>query len=266
MDLLQSVIMGVVQGISEFLPISSSGHLVILHSLFGADASTIAFDVFLHIGSLVAVLYYFRHDLLKITMAPFVGDKRNSLILLLLAIATFPAAVAGVLFRTGIETLRSPIVVATTLVAGGIILLVAEKYSNYVQRMRILQNEPQQKKTIQAYLYAGVFQVLALVPGMSRSGVTISGALFAGYNREDAAKVAFLLSIPIIIGAGVWELDALIGLSLSEISLYFSGAVAACISGFMAIAFLMKFVQTRSFTPFVLYRIVLAGAILLFFL
>jgi len=260
MTWIQIVVLAVVQGLTEFLPISSSGHLVLVPSFAGWTDQGLAFDIAVHFGSLVAVCVYFRNDLRQLlggAVQALGGNFQadNARIAIGLAIATVPAAVAGLLFADWIESnLRSPAVVVVTLAFFGILMAAADRFGRKTRDFSSIR--------LRDALLIGCAQALALVPGTSRSGVTITAALALGLKRSDAARFSFLLSIPVILLATVYKgLSMLFGDAPIDWQLL---AVAAAISGFVAylsIEFFMRFVNAIGLLPFALYRLILAGVI-----
>ena len=262
--------MGIVQGLTEFLPISSSGHLIIVPFVLGWDdafITSLAFSVMLHIGTLAALLAYFRADWLRIVPAgfaavrhgSFAGDPDRRLAWVLVA-ATIPAAVAGLLFADLIENgFREPGLVAVTLVAGGLILWLADRLGS---RTRGVEDV-----TFPISVGIGAAQALALIPGISRSGVSISAARFAGLDRDAAARFSFLMATPITAGAILFEVRRLLagelGLQVDIVPLVV-GMLSAFVAGVVAISVLLRYVRTHSLTIFVVYRFVLAGIVLVF--
>jgi undecaprenyl-diphosphatase len=270
--LLQALIMGVVQGLTEFLPVSSSGHLIVVPFLFGWDdafINSLAFSVMLHIGTLMALLVYFRADWLRLVPAgaaamrdrSFAGDPDRRLAWLLVA-ATVPAALAGVLFDKLIETsFREVGLVAVTLVVGGAILWLADR--------RGLRTKGINDVTLPVALGIGVAQAVALIPGISRSGISISAARLAGLDREAAARFSFLMATPVTAGAAVFEVrrllagDAGVDVSVGPLIV---GVAAAFVSGALAIGVLLRYLRTRSLDVFVWYRLLLAATVLVVWL
>ena len=260
MDVLQVVVLAVVQGVTEFLPISSSAHLILVSHLAGWPDQGLAFDAAVHLGSLVAVLVYFRRELADIADSAFRLRRDASTALLgRLAVATVPVVVAGALFKPWIETeLRSTEVIAAATIAFALALWWAD-------RRRVEQRDEHGLTVTQAALI-GIAQAMALVPGTSRAGITITAALLLGLSRQGAARFAFLLAIPAIAGAALlsatdaatggqapaWG-DLAIGFGLSAVFAY------ACIAAFIAL------VHRTGMTPYVLYRIGLGALLLLFF-
>ncbi len=264
---LQALVMGVVQGLTEFLPVSSSGHLIIVPFLFGWDdafINSLAFSVMLHIGTLAALLVYFRADWIRLVPAAlatlrdrsFRGDPDRRLAWLLIA-ATIPAAIAGVLLEGLIETAFREIgLVAVTLVVGGGILWLADRRGGRAKGVNDV--------TLPVALGIGGAQALALVPGISRSGISIAAGRFAGLDRAAAARFSFLMATPITGGAVVFELRRVFaGESSVVVSAgpLFVGMIAAFVSGALAISVLLRYLQSSSLDLFVWYRVMLAGVV-----
>lgn len=248
MSIIETLVLGIIQGLTEFIPVSSSGHLLLAHELFGTTESTLAFDVALHVGTLLALVLYFHKDLWQLVKNISSKNKEGRLSRLLV-LATIPAAVAGFLFADYIdENLRSPMVVAVTLGGMGIIMLLVDR--------RALKRNDKEVSTKQG-LCVGFAQVLALIPGVSRSGATITAGIFAGLDRKQAAKFSFLLAIPIIAGSalGVFVKD---GDSLTVGSELFVGMLAAFASGLFAIKFMLRIIADVGLRPFAYYRITLS--------
>jgi undecaprenyl-diphosphatase len=270
MDLyVQAIVMGIVQGLTEFLPISSSGHLIIVPFLMGWDdpfITSLAFSVMLHIGTLAALLVYFRADWIRLVPAglatirdrSFRGDPDRRLAWLLVA-ATIPAAIAGFLLSDVIETAFREIgLVAVTLVVGAVILWLADRWGGRTKGVDDV--------TFPVAIGIGAAQALALVPGISRSGISISAARFAGLDREAAARFSFLMATPITLGAALFEVRKLAagetGVDVSAGPLI-AGMLAAFVSGMIAIGFLLRYLRTRSLNVFVVYRLVLAAVVVI---
>jgi len=252
MSVWQAVIMGIIQGLGEFLPISSSGHLVLAPWLFDWEVPGLTFDVALHIGTLLAVIMYFWKDWLRLFNAALTGrDKDNRKIFWYLVIGSVPAAVAGLMFNDIIENvLRSPIIVAVMLIVFGLFLYFADRN----RQIRKLDS-----MTLRDALFIGFAQAIALIPGVSRSGVTMTAARMFSYTREEAARFSFLLSTPVIFGAAVISMR---GLNPGDLNTPFIvGILVSCIIGLLSISVLLKFIRTSSFKIFVVYRIILGIAI-----
>src|SRR5688572_10679352 len=273
MDLVfQALVMGIVQGLTEFLPVSSSGHLVLVPFLFGWNdpfLNSLAFSVMLHLGTLVALLGYFREDWARLIPAglaavrdrSFRSDPDRRLAGLLVA-STIPAALVGVVFNDLIENqFRHVGLVAVMLVVGGVILFVADRVG---RRSRAIADV-----TFPVAIGIGAAQALAHIPGISRSGISISAGRLAGLDREAAARFAFLMATPITAGAGLLEARKLLtGEAGVEIALgpMLVGMVAALLSGLAAIHFMLRYLRTRSLDVFVWYRLVLAAVVLVVWL
>ena len=264
MDYINAIIFGLVQGITEFLPISSSGHLVLLHEWINLTVvSDLAFDVALHLATLVAVIIYFRQDILKLALAAvksFQGERtKDSKLAWLLLIGTIPAALVGWLFGDVIENyFRSPLTIAIMLIIGGVLLLAAERLGSRRKGLSAI--------TWPGAIFIGLAQALALIPGTSRSGITIIAALFLGLKREAAVRFSFYLAIPIIFGAGIKKIPLLLNpLAINEIIVLLLAMLVALIAGMWAIKLLLVVARKASFVSFAVYRFGLA-AIILFYL
>jgi undecaprenyl-diphosphatase len=270
-QILQAVVMGVVQGLTEFLPISSSGHLILVPYLLGWDdpfLESLGFSVVLHGGTLAALLVYFRRDWLRLVPAglatirdrAFRGDPDRRLAWLL-AVATIPAIVAALLFNDIIEeTIRQAGVVALMLLVGAAILWLADRWGAKLHHLVEL--------TFPKAIGIGIAQALALIPGVSRSGISISAGLFAGLDREGAARFSFLLATPVTALALAYESFKIVRgeVAGTELAPMIAGVIAAFVSGMLAIAVLLRFVRTHSYGIFVAYRIVLAAIVIVVFL
>jgi undecaprenyl-diphosphatase len=254
----QKIFLGVIQGLTEFLPVSSSAHLVLIPRYFHWADPGLAFDVALHLGTLAAVVLFFRRDLihlLEAALAPSDPSRAPARRLLVcLALATVPGALAGLLLEHKAETLfRSPVLIAWTLIGMGLLLGVADRFLSG-------------RKTLEGMswplaLLIGAAQSLALVPGISRSGITITMALAMGFRREESARFSFLMSVPIIAGAGLLKMKEI--LHAADKAGLLAGFSASALFGFAAIWLLMRYVQTRRYTPFVLYRCLLGVFVLI---
>ena len=265
MDLsIQALIMGLVQGLTEFLPISSSGHLILVPWLFewkDPFINSLAFSVMLHMGTLLALVVYFWRDWLKLIPAGLATIRDRSFkndpdrkMAWLIAVATVPAIIVGPIFSDTVESwVREPAKVAVMLCVGAAILWLADRWGSKAREMGSL--------TFRGAFGIGVAQVIALVPGISRSGISISAGLLQGLNREAAARFSFLMATPVVAGAGAWEARKLItheaGVNPSA-HLVLIGFVAAAVSGLLAIHFMLEFLKRRPLTGFVVYRIVAA--------
>jgi len=267
MDFIQSAILGLVQGLMEFIPVSSTGHLILAREIMGLDlVGTLSFDAILQLATGLAVLVYFWWDIWNIikTLFNFIFKKpveqKDKNILLALIIGTIPAVVLGLLLQDYMDTIfRGTTVVAITLIVGSALFYFAELYWTKVK--------PQSEEiTLKKGLLVGLFQCLALFPGFSRSGSTISGGLLSGLNRELTIRFSFLLSLPIILGSGLYKVYDQVthGLLDNFEAPLIIASIFAFISGLLAIHYLLKFLKNHSLNWFGLYRIILAIIILLF--
>jgi undecaprenyl-diphosphatase len=258
---LQVAILAIVQGLTEFLPISSSGHLVLVPVLFGWTDQGLAFDVSVHFGSLLAVFIFFRKDIRGLLQGGFQvlgGNVKTieSRMALGIALGTVPAALAGLLFAGWIEiNLRSPSVIVITLSGYAILMILADRFGRRSREITSVQ--------IKDALLIGLAQALALVPGTSRSGVTITVALALGFERQDAARFSFLLAVPVILLATLYSF---IGLLNSAVAVAWgqlaTGVVISAIVAYLSIDFFMRFVSRIGLLPFAIYRLALAAVIL----
>ncbi|MBF0105989.1 MAG: undecaprenyl-diphosphate phosphatase [Deltaproteobacteria bacterium] len=267
MTYLQSFLMGLVQGLGEFLPISSSAHLVILPWFIKFKDPGLAFDVALHLGTLFAVVGFFYKDWLQIFKGTFYyvtssdATKRHThrqdyWILIYLIAATVPAAVVGALLNDWAETvLRSPLLLAFNMVLMGLVLLMVDKKMAGARCMNEIN--------IRGAIAVGLAQCLALFPGVSRSGITITTALALGFKRQDAARLSFLLSTPIIFGACIFKYKYFAE-AFTDLKILFAILVAA-VSGFLSIKYLLKLVQNYSYAVFCYYRFAFGAVVVLFY-
>jgi undecaprenyl-diphosphatase len=255
-DQAAAIILGLVQGLTEFLPVSSTAHLILVSDALKLDPEKfgLSFDVALHLGTALAVLLYFATTWFGLLVDVLRGRWRLPLVVV---VGTIPAAIAGVLFETAVSTtLRSAVYIAIGLLVGSAIFVLAERMGERRRRLERL--------TLLDAVIIGAAQAIALVPGISRSGITISAGLFRGLERGDATRFAFLLSTPIILGAGVKTLlDArkLSGLT-AELDIVAIGFAVSFLSGLAAVAFMVRYLRTHSLTIFVVYRVALAIVIL----
>ncbi len=262
--LLQAIVIGIVQGLTEFLPVSSSAHLILVPRVLGWDDPFInspAFVVMLHMGTLAALLVYFWRDLIEYAKAFVavvrdrrIGDDPTRRVSVLLAISVIPAALIGVALEGFIDSFfrESVLYVCGLLVIGAAILFIAERVANHTRDMEQLRKRDA--------LAIGLAQALALFPGISRSGVTIAAGLFLGMKREAAARFAFLMGTPIIAGAGIWKIRELLDGSAGAFdpAVLLAGMTAAAVSGLFAIGFLLAYLRRYSTDVFSLYRVVAA--------
>lgn len=260
MSWVQIVVLAIVQGLTEFLPISSSGHLVLVPSILGWGDQGLAFDVAVHFGSLLAVCLFFRKDVAGLLRGGFqlLGFKNQTLesqLALVLALGTIPAAVAGLTLAGWIEAnLRDPAVIVFTLSGYGIIMVLADRFGPSHRSIAEVR--------LSDALWIGCAQALALVPGTSRSGVTISVARALGFERQDAARFSFLLSVPVILlASGYKGLEMVLGPVAVPWAELFVGVVISAIVAYISIGFFMSVVSRIGLLPFAAYRLVLAAVI-----
>ncbi|MDP2277722.1 MAG: undecaprenyl-diphosphatase UppP [Nitrospirota bacterium] len=248
--MVESIILGIVQGLTEFLPVSSTAHLILFPWFFGwkGDIDSLTFDVALHAGTLLALIICFWKDWVEIL-------RNNRKLLAFLVVATLPAGIAGILLKDTVETtLRSPLIIVFTLVLFGIVMLISERWK---------RGKEIKDMTFSDAILIGVSQAVALIPGVSRSGITISAGLFRGLEREASARFSFLLSTPVIFGAMLLEGRKLIfNAGDYNLNLFMAGFIASGVTGFIAIKFLLYFLRKHPLNIFVYYRFVLAGIII----
>lgn len=258
MSIFDAVLLGIVQALGEFLPISSSAHLVLVPFFRGQIYQGIAFDVMLHAATLLAVLLYFVYDwLVLVKNGIFYPKSKEGKMFWYLVAATFPAGIAGLLLDDWAEsTFRNPLLIALCLVVFGWFLWKADKQSSARNGDPDIYTVP----FITVFLI-GCAQAIAIMPGVSRSGITITAALFLGLSRSAAARISFLLSTPIIAGAAVLEVTKLSAADFNAALLW--GFLSAFVGGLLVIGGLMRYIKTHSFNVFVYYRWALAAVILL---
>jgi undecaprenyl-diphosphatase len=261
MSLLHIIVLAIVQGLTEFLPISSSGHLILVPSLLHWSDQGLQFDIAVHFGTLIAVCAYFRNDIIGMSKGAMEilhlqADTLHARMVLALALGTVPAAIAGLLLAGWIEeNLRSPMVVAGTLAGYGLLLAVADRFGS---KLRVITDVG-----LKDALIIGTAQALALVPGTSRSGITITAGLMLGLRRQDAARFSFLLAIPVIFLAALFEGGQMLlaDTSVAWGELGFAAAISAVVA-YLSIDFFMRFVNQIGLLPFAIYRLILAAVIL----
>jgi len=256
LTILQAVILGLAQGLGEFLPISSSAHLVLIPWLFGWTDPGLTFDVALHIGTLVGVVVYFWKDWWQLILKG-VTDVRSvkGRLFWFLVAATVPGAIGGFLLEKKAETIfRSPALIAVMLIVMGILLYWADRRSSKKIEMNHI--------TFRTSMAVGISQALAIIPGVSRSGITMTTGLLAGLTRAGAARFSFLLSTPIIFGAAMVKLPGVIS-NPSVITVNFMiGMLVSCLTGIASIGFLLRYVLTKDFLPFAWYRFILGAVVI----
>lgn len=263
MDIVQSIILAVIQGLTEFLPVSSSAHLILPSQVLGWPDQGQAFDVAVHLGTLLAVVTYFHRDIGRMLggMVTGVGTRTMNQDLglaMAVVVGTIPAVIFGGLFSDFIEEhLRSSFVIALSTIFFGLLLWAADRRNNSGLDLG--------QMTLTIALVIGMAQALALIPGTSRSGITITAALFLGFGRVASARFSMLLSIPIIVAAGTLETLKLVTSGESvPWNLMAIGVVASAVSAFMCIHVFLRLLEHIGMTPFVIYRLILGAALLLF--
>lgn len=262
MSLIEAVILGLIQGLTEFIPVSSSGHLIIAEKLLGTSLGGLTFDVALHIGTLLALLIFFYKDITQLIKAIFIKSDQTKLAWLL-ALATLPAVISGVLLQDLAESkFRSVKLVAINLAVVGVVMLLIERYGSKKNALKNID-----KTSMSQALAMGAAQAVAVIPGISRSGITISAGMFSGLSRAHAARFSFLLAIPITTGAilkvllseSSWQTVS------SEKTIFLAGILTSLLSGLVAIKFLLGFLSKHGLYVFAYYRLVLAALVLVFF-
>ena len=259
MDLIAAAVLGIVQGLTEFLPVSSSGHLILARAFFGWDAGRfgLAFDVACHVGTLLAVAVYFRSDVTAMMAAmPGAltgGTSQTERLVRLIAVGTIPIVIVALAFGDQLEGVRSPAVVAATLALGAVGLLAAEALG--------AKSGDESRVGYGLALAIGCAQAMALIPGISRSGATLTVAMLAGLRRESAARFVFLLSLPAVLAAAAKEtLDvAEIGVAGLPATLFVVGLVVSGVVGYLTIKYFLRYLANHSLAVFGYYRFVLAA-------
>lgn len=264
MDYLNMLLIAIVQGISEFLPISSSGHLIILPHLTGSADQGPMIDIAVHIGSLLAIMVYFFKDVMGLARGGLstigIGkDPHQQRLFWFIIIGTIPAVIVGVIFKTNgfLDGFRSTHLVAANLIIYGIILGLADHFGK--------TNRTYDDMTLKDGILVGIAQALALIPGTSRSGVTMSAARMLGFGRVESARFSFLLSIPAVAGAGILIVPDLIDAGTDRIYEALITGGMTFIAAFVTMAFLMQFLKRASMMIFVVYRILLGLALFMWF-
>ena len=264
MNVLQALLLGALQGFTEVLPISSSAHLILIPWLLKWPESGLTFDVALHLGTFIALAVYFRRDIIEMAVSGIDAIAHRSLdtparrLPFLIIASAVPAAVVGKLFEHQMEEMfrSKPLLIALFLILFGLVLGAADLMGR--KRRYLDEVTPPHALTI------GLFQCLALIPGVSRSGITITAGLMLGFNRESAARFSFLMSLPIVAGAALLKMLDLLkhGIPAGEGMPMLVGIAASAITGYISVAFLLRYVQKRSIAPFVWYRVIAGGAVL----
>jgi undecaprenyl-diphosphatase len=262
---MHAIILGCIQGVTEFLPISSSGHLLIARAFFTLPlVGTLGFDAILQCATICAVIVYFWRELWDVVRSSIrfvLGNtirQREKVYMFAILLGTLPAVIAGLFLEKDMDSIfRNVHLVAYMLIAGSLLMWCAQRYA---------QNKSTKELTVFRGFVMGIFQSLALVPGISRSGATISGGLLSGISREEAVKFSFLLSVPILVGSGLKKLlEVNFGASGMSFGPLFAGSLASFIVGLLAIHYFIRFLKKHDLTLFIWYRIVLAIVIFLVF-
>ena len=244
-NIIEIIILSIVQGISEFLPISSSAHLNVVEVIFEFNANSLMIDVSLHLGSLLAIIFYFRRDLLDL--------KNNQKLLSLLIIGSIPIVIAGyIISSTGLVNLleNNLKIIAWTTLIFGIILYLADRSK--------IDKKISSNLNLKTIFYIGLFQIIALIPGVSRAGITITTARFFGFNRFDSSKISFLLAIPAIAGASVLQLKNAIGQSFELNFLLLISITLSFLFSYFTVKFFLDYINKFSLNVFVIYRIIIS--------
>lgn len=264
-DWLQALILALIQGLTEFLPISSSAHLILPAQLFAWQDQGLAFDVAVHFGTLLAVMLYFKTDIVRLTQQFFMtgfstSPSAEARLAWYIILATIPAGLAGILLDDFIQThLRSTLVIALATIGFGVFLGVSDKFGSQAKQLG--------QMTLMMALIIGLAQALALIPGTSRSGITMTAALFLGLHKVAAARFSFLLSIPLILAAGGLKFVQLVRSTLPvDWAILALAVVVSAVSAWLCIHYFLRFIERIGMLPFVLYRLLLGGVLLLWFI
>lgn len=253
--MFETIVLGILQGLTEFIPVSSSAHLIIIPWFFKWEGivNTLSFDIALHFGTLLALLLYFRKDWIEI----FVNIRQKDSMIWKLVIGTIPAGFFGLLFHDFIANNRNPILIAFTLSFVSVLMIMSERKYKEVHHTGL------EGITFKNAFFIGVAQAFALIPGVSRSGITIVAGLTKGLKRADAAKFSFLIGTPAVAGASLLEVKNLISAETIEINIFITGIAVAAVTGYIAIKYLLIFLERHSLKSFAYYRFLLAFAIIL---
>lgn len=266
MDIINSLILGIIQGLTEFLPVSSSAHLALVPKFLNASEllGSLSFGAFLHGGTLLGVLIFYRKKIWAM-LKSFIkglgdaGERKSAdfKLSIYIIIASVPAVILALVFNDAIDGIfRLPFRIAVMLAVFGVLLYLADLTGK--------KNKENASLTLWQVLIIGFAQAIALMPGVSRSGITMTAALFLGYKKEDGAEFSFLLSVPAIAGAFVHELPDIIRAGPDTgVAVIAAGFIASAVAGLFAIKFLLAFIKNRGFMPFMIYRLALAAAIIL---
>ena len=264
MDIIQAILLGILEGFTEFLPVSSTGHLIVASELVGYRDTAKIFTVVIQMGAIVAVIWYYRRDLWQKITGLFQGDKQIRRFWISWVAATIPASLAGLLLHDTLSVYAVSLTVAIALIVGGIIIWLIETYHKTAKSTSL---EPQfNKMTLKQSIQVGLYQTLALIPGVSRSGATIMGGLLSGLDRVTAATFSFYLSIPILLLAGSYQLatghDNLGTVEGGVVALVI-GTLAAFATALLVIRWLLRYIYKHDFKLFAYYRIILGLVILI---
>ncbi|HDK38464.1 MAG TPA: undecaprenyl-diphosphate phosphatase [Thiolapillus brandeum] len=262
MDLIQIILLALIQGFTEFLPISSSAHLILAPYVFGYSDQGLAFDLAVHLGTLLAVILYFRREILLMlhdwfkSLTPEGPSTANSRLGWAIILATIPVMTIGVLIKDLVEhQLRAPLVIATTTIGIGLLLWWADRYSR--------RNKDISSMNFKHALFIGIAQAIALIPGTSRSGITMAAALMLGYKREAASRFSFLLAVPTILASVIWVGKDLFA---AQETVYWQdlglGVLLSFIAAYTTIHFFLRFIERIGMAPFAIYRLILGATIL----
>ncbi len=263
MNYFEAIILALIQGLTEFLPISSSAHLILPSAILGWEDQGLAFDVAVHVGTLLAVVLYFRHEVVALLSAFFASifksdRSKEAKLAWMIVLATIPACLFGLVMKDIIELyLRSAWVIATTTIVFGLLLWWVDKNA--------LQEKSEYQANWKSALWIGIAQALAMIPGTSRSGATITAALYLGFTREAAARFSFLMSIPIIVLAGSFLTAELVTSGeVVHFGFLMTGIITSFISAYLCIHLFLKLISRMGMTPFVIYRLILGVGLLVF--
>jgi len=258
MSWFQVFFLSIVQGLTEFLPVSSSGHLVLFQKIFGLEPPVL-FDVFVHVGTLGAIIFYFKRELKKLIEGIFKKENKSLYFLFLIVIGTIPAVIVGLLLEKRIEVIFDSFrLVGISLLITGLLLLLTNIFKDKLKKGKVVSSNWKDA------LFIGIFQALAILPGISRSGATISAGLFRRFGRDLAFKFSFFLAIPAIIGALILQIPDLVSSSSYLINQALIGMVIAGIVGFFALKILRKVLVSSKLHIFAIYCLLLGVGVLLF--
>jgi undecaprenyl-diphosphatase len=258
MNIFQAIIYGIVQGITEFLPVSSTAHLTLLPWLFGWKDPGVVFDVAVHLGTAAAVILFFIKDWIRLIKAGFTAPKsKDGRLFWLIVVATVPGGIFGVFLDKYMSNIRNPLLIGVMLILMGVVLYFADRVG---RRETEIENMNAKKSLI-----IGASQVLAIVPGVSRSGITMTTGRFLGIKREDIAKFTFLMSAPIILGDGLFHASGMLHTTINMVP-FIAAIVTSAVVGALSIKFLLNYLKTKGFAVFAVYRFIFGAFVILLFL